>query len=243
MHNTKIFPPARHPIQVKFATGEEEKLDHKLFVGMLPEAITQEDLFSIFSQFGNIEELKILRKNPTKVCAFVKYDKKSHAIKAIKNLHNIYTIQGTQQPMTVRFADNKKVKKNQWSFPYYYYYQTPAYSWYTTCTPTNTTNQNELIFKKTKDGQIEGPLGCNLIVNNLPRHFGDMELYSMFVVHGTILSAKVYIDKTTGISRCFGFVSYDSTTSALDAIKNLDGMQIENTRLKVQQKREKYKPY
>jgi len=108
---------------VKFATGEEEKLDHKLFVGMLPEAITQEDLFSIFSQFGNIEELKILRKNPTKVCAFVKYDKKSHAIKAIKNLHNIYTIQGTQQPMTVRFADNKKVKKNQWSFPYYYYYQ------------------------------------------------------------------------------------------------------------------------
>ena len=36
LHNSAILPPAKHPIQVDFADGELEKLDHKLFVGMIP---------------------------------------------------------------------------------------------------------------------------------------------------------------------------------------------------------------
>lgn len=45
------------------------------------------------------------------------------------------------------------------------------------------------------------------------------------------------IDKTTGRSRGFGFVSYDNPKSALDAIRHMNGFQVLGKRLKVQLKK------
>nr|XP_031829137.1 CUGBP Elav-like family member 2 isoform X5 [Nomia melanderi] len=97
----------------------------------------------------------------------------------------------------------------------------------------------------TTDKQIEGPEGCNLFIYHLPQQFSDTDLVTTFLPFGNVISAKVFIDKQTQLSKCFGFVSYDNATSAQTAIQAMNGFQVGMKRLKVQLKRSKdaSKPY
>jgi CUG-BP- and ETR3-like factor len=93
--------------------------------------------------------------------------------------------------------------------------------------------------------QKEGPDGSNLFIYHLPQEWGDLDLFQLFATYGNVISAKVFIDKNTQLSKCFGFVSYDNPVSAATAIQALNGYQINQKRLKVQLKRPKdaNKPY
>ncbi|XP_069595932.1 CUGBP Elav-like family member 1 isoform X10 [Ranitomeya imitator] len=96
-----------------------------------------------------------------------------------------------------------------------------------------------------KEGMLSGPEGANLFIYHLPQEFGDQDILQMFMPFGNIVSAKVFIDKQTNLSKCFGFVSYDNPVSAQAAIQSMNGFQIGMKRLKVQLKRSKNdsKPY
>ena len=84
--------------------------------------------------------------------------------------------------------------------------------------------------------QKEGPPGCNLFVYHCPPTWGDNQLTAHFASHGKIVSATIMTNKSTGLSKGFGFVSFDNPESAENAIAAMNGFEVEGKRLKVQHK-------
>lgn len=109
--------------------------------------------------------------------------------------------------------------------------------------PTTIGSKQSALLSKQIGSFVEGPQNCNLFIYHLPQEFSDLSLYSAFSPFGNILSCKVFIDRHTKLSKCFGFVSFDNELSAMQAISSMNGFQIGPKRLKVQLKKTKDKPY
>jgi RNA recognition motif-containing protein len=75
-------------------------------------------------------------------------------------------------------------------------------------------------------GSNKGPDGANLFIFHIPNHFTNVDMYQLFVPYGNLLSVRIMVEKDTGRSRGFGFVSYDSPDSAALAIKELNGFAV-----------------
>ncbi|XP_047265248.1 RNA-binding protein BRN1 isoform X4 [Capsicum annuum] len=342
---------ASSPLQVKYADGELERLEHKLFVGMLPKNVSDPEVSALFSQYGVIKDLQILRgsQQTSKGCAFLKYEKKEQAVAAIEALNGKHKMEGATVPLVVKWADTEKERQARraqkalsqasnasdsrhpslfgalpmgYMPPYNGYgYQTPgayglmqyrlpsmqnqaafqnlvppinqasavrggapdlspgisprnypmspgsyAGSAYPAVPgmqypmpyprgvmnarppsgspgsmPPSTTNSHSAASSSVSSstgGQVEGPPGANLFIYHIPQEFGDQELANAFQPFGRVLSAKVFVDKMTGVSKCFGFVSYDSPAAAQTAISMMNGCQLGSKKLKVQLKRD-----
>ncbi|MFA5975120.1 MAG: RNA-binding protein [Elusimicrobiota bacterium] len=76
-----------------------------------------------------------------------------------------------------------------------------------------------------------------LYVGNLPFETTEDELHSMFMAHGSVVSAKLITDMATGRSRGFGFVEMASETEAQTAITQMNKAKVGDRELTVNEAR------
>ncbi|MBA0833476.1 hypothetical protein Goarm_005915 [Gossypium armourianum] len=112
-HNKKTLPGASSPLQVKYADGELERLEHKLFVGMLPKNVSEDEVSALFSKYGTLKDLQILRgsQQTSKGCAFLKYETKEQALAALEAINGKHKMEGSSVPLVVKWADTEKERQ------------------------------------------------------------------------------------------------------------------------------------
>ncbi len=76
-----------------------------------------------------------------------------------------------------------------------------------------------------------------LFVGNLPYSMTEERLRTLFEVSGTVVSARVLIDRETQRPKGFGFVEFEAPYAADAAIAELSGRQIEGRELIVNEAR------
>ncbi len=76
-----------------------------------------------------------------------------------------------------------------------------------------------------------------LFVGSLPWAVDDAKLAEIFSQAGTVVSAKVIKDRETGRSRGFGFVEMSTDEEADNAVKNLNGSDMEGRKIVVNEAR------
>ncbi|KAJ9547671.1 hypothetical protein OSB04_020214 [Centaurea solstitialis] len=340
-HNKSTLPGASSPLQVKYADGELERLEHKLFIGMLPKNVSEGEVSALFQQYGTLKDLQILRgsQQTSKGCAFVKYETKEQAVAAIEGLNGKHKMEGSTVPLVVKWADTEKERQARkaqkaqslastlanvdptqhpslfgalpmgYMSPYNGYgyqatgtyglmqyrlppvqnqppftnlapnqanalrgssprnYTVPPAGYMGSAYPAMPRVQYPMVYPggmrpfsgpsspvppevaknhaatsstvtASATDHVEGPPGANLFIYHIPQDFGDEELANAFQAFGRVLSSKVFVDKATGVSKCFGFVSYDSPAAAQSAINTMNGYQLGGKKLKVQLKRD-----
>lgn len=72
-----------------------------------------------------------------------------------------------------------------------------------------------------------------LLIRNLARTTTEASLKTLFQVHGAVQSCNLVLDKQTGESKGFGFVEMPKQGDAKAAIKNLNGKDIDGSKVRV----------
>ena len=72
-----------------------------------------------------------------------------------------------------------------------------------------------------------------LIVRNLARTTAEPEIRALFEAFGTVQSCNLVLDKDTGASKGFAFVEMPRPGDAKAATKNLNGKDVDGSRIRV----------
>ena len=76
-----------------------------------------------------------------------------------------------------------------------------------------------------------------LYVGNLSKQINDAQLNDLAVPFGTLVSATVATERSSGESKGFGFVEYSNAEEGNAAIAGLDGKEVNGQALKVNEAR------
>nr|KYP62044.1 Polyadenylate-binding protein 3 [Cajanus cajan] len=84
-----------------------------------------------------------------------------------------------------------------------------------------------------RDPSIRKSGYANVFIKNLDTSIDNKALHDTFAAFGSVLSSKVAVDGITGQSKGYGFVQFDNEESAQNAIKQLNGMLINDKKVYV----------
>jgi RNA recognition motif-containing protein len=77
----------------------------------------------------------------------------------------------------------------------------------------------------------------NIYVSNLGFNVQNEDLQKRFAEFGEVTSVNIIIDKVTNRSRGFGFVNMKDDMAAENAIRELNGLTLDNRQIKVNEAR------
>ena len=77
----------------------------------------------------------------------------------------------------------------------------------------------------------------NIYVGNLDYGVDEQQLTEIFEAHGAVSESKIITDKYSGRSKGFGFVTMENQEEAENAIRELNGMTLENREITVNEAR------
>ena len=80
-------------------------------------------------------------------------------------------------------------------------------------------------------------MSTKLYVGNLSFNTAENDLQDAFAAHGTVTSVDLIMDKMSGRSRGFAFVTMDSKEAADAAVKAMNGAQVDGRALTVNEAR------
>ena len=80
-------------------------------------------------------------------------------------------------------------------------------------------------------------MSTKLYVGNLSYDTTENDLQDLFAPHGTVLGAELIMDKMSGRSRGFGFVTMETKESADAAVAAMNGKNVEGRDLTVNEAR------
>lgn len=82
-------------------------------------------------------------------------------------------------------------------------------------------------------------MSSKVFVGGLSWDTGDQALAAAFSSIGTVTEAKVILDRDTGRSRGFGFVTFDNADAAQAAIEQMDGAFLDGRTIRVDRANDK----
>ena len=72
-----------------------------------------------------------------------------------------------------------------------------------------------------------------LMIRNLARTTTEAQIRTLFEEFGSVQSCTLVMDKTTGVSKGFGFVDLPKPGEAKAAMKNINGKEIDGSKVRV----------
>jgi len=239
---------------------QEPKSEAKLFVGCIPNYVTEQMLREKFAEHGQIQKLIYMsdRVLTDRGWAFITYEDETEAAVAIALLHDSKPwSEKCPRALQVKFASEKITDLKGTAFDPAYVQNETVHTWtehktddtppkvyyHNTYTEETVWEQPYIMSQKPHTGVsasipaavnstvTSGPPGANLFVYGIPSAWTDEDLHTRFKEFGTLVASKIYIDPTTMCSKGFGFVSYTTLDSATKAIEVMHGFEVEDGKL------------
>jgi RNA recognition motif-containing protein len=179
----------------------------KLFVGNLPVTTSETDVQTIFSQYGTIAEVALLKPNSRNVRGgFVRFLDQKSAEDAIAALNGVL-LPGATIALVVRVADGTKqgVVSQNFALPLQQYSQAT-------------------IFAAATNGTSPPAENLKVFVGNVPPNYTNESLQEMFASFGPVAEVAVLPVNSTGV--CGAMIKYMTREAAESAIASMHGLNL-----------------
>ncbi|XP_021770037.1 flowering time control protein FCA-like [Chenopodium quinoa] len=183
----------------------------KLYVGGIPRTVTQDEIFCLFQEHGNVVEVVLLPDKWTgqqQDYCFVKYAFTEEADRAIIALNNQFTFPEAMAPIRVRYADGARQRQGL---------ERPVQ--HDSCLARPGLVQNDSAFS---GPAIVGQTLHKLYVNGFNREASKREIEEIFSTYGVVADVYLLRDESKQSRGC-GFVGFTQRHMAEAAISALNG--------------------